>query len=352
MIMKTKISLVLALLVGACASNNDREDSDSGVPEDSGVPDSSTDAEVDSGTDAEVDSGTDSGTEEDGGVCGEVVVKSTPVVPNVVVIVDQSGSMKDPFGAQSRWQTLKDYLLGADGLIQTYQSRVNFGLALFSGTGPSGETCPYVTQVPAGLSNFAAISAVYGPAEPLNNTPTGDSITKVITDLEPSANQTVFILATDGEPDTCEQPWPQEGQQEAIDAVKYAYSLGIITYVVAVANEAELSQEHVSNMANAGQGVASGAESYRVNTGAEVKSALNQIVSGAISCTVPINGEVTIDDPCLGTVKLNGTSLACGSTDGWALQGRSVVLTGTACDAFKLGGELTASFPCGTQIVF
>ena len=33
---------------------------------------------------------------------------------------------------------------------------------------------------------------------------------------DPSEDPTIFILATDGEPDTCAQPNPQEGQPEAL----------------------------------------------------------------------------------------------------------------------------------------
>ncbi len=350
-----KLHLVLVSFLFACSGNSPNDNPDSG--QDSGL-DASLDSGLDASMDSGVDAGPDSGTDQDSGpdICGRVEVKTVPVVPNVVLIVDQSGSMKDPFDTlntiqRSRWEALRDYLLADDGLLKTYQSNVNFGLALFSGTGPNGEVCPYVTQVPYTLNNFDAISSAYTPAQPLNNTPTGDSIDAVVNSLAPSTNPTVFILATDGEPDTCEQPWPQEGQKEAVDAVVRAYSLGITTYVVAVAKEDELSQSHVNDMANAGQGVSSGAESFRITDNSELKAALEQIVSGEISCTVPLEGTVTTIDTCSGQVLLDGVDLPCETDNGYFLNGNSIELRGEACKKLKLGGVLSASFPCGTIYV-
>lgn len=343
---------LLATIVG-CANSGEGPagPTDAGPDTDSTVPDSSTDSGTDSGTDAGTDSGTDSGTDA-GPVCGEVVLKTNPVTPDVVMIIDQSLSMQDPFTvSSSRWDALKDYLLADDGLINTYQSNVNFGLALYSGVGPLGETCPYVSQVPVSVNNFNAINTVYGPSLPLNDTPTGDAINEILNNLTVSANPTIFVLATDGEPDTCEQPWPQEGQQESINAVTRAYDLGITTYVIGVSGENELSQAHLTDLANAGQGVTSGAESYRVDTDLGLSTVLNDIVSGTISCTVPIEGTLETEDPCLGTVTLNGDRLTCNSVNGWSFSNNSITLNGESCAKLKLGGTLEATFPCGTIYV-
>lgn len=347
--MLNKIKYLSSLIIVGCASTT------SGFPQ--------TDASLDAGdVDSEVpqeDGGMDAGNVEDSGVvsdadvyCGQVTLKTEPVVPRVVLIVDQSFSMTDPFDAtQTRWDALKNSLLAPQGLIPAYQNRVQFGLSLFTGTGTQpGETCPYVTQVPAMLSNLEAIRATYDAARPLNNTPTGDSINRILDTLVLTETPTLFVLATDGEPDTCEQPWPQEGQGESVAAVKRAQALGIDTYVLAVAQEAELSQGHISDLANAGLGVASGAKSYRVSDDSGLKSALDEIVSGAISCTVPILGEVTTADYCKGTIKVGDVELPCNHPNGWTLVKNSLVLEGTACAALKAGALLTAVFPCDTVI--
>jgi hypothetical protein len=104
------------------------------------------------------------------------------VIPTVILIIDQSSSMEESFGSDTRWNTLRDFLLESpDGLIADLQSQVRFGLAMYSAESgganpePIGE-CPMVTSVAPALDNFDAIEAVYAGAEPIEDTPTGDAI--------------------------------------------------------------------------------------------------------------------------------------------------------------------------------
>jgi hypothetical protein len=344
-----KVKYLLPMFIGCAGTNNTEnltfnDDVDSSI-HDASVPDATT---LDTGVDADVTPHTSDAEV----ICGQVTLATSPVVLNVVLIVDQSLSMADPFNnSLSRWDALKSSLLADDGLIKSYQNQVNFGLSLFTGIGPLGEHCPYVTQVPTMLNNFEAIKASYDAAKPLNNTPTGDSINKIVSTLTLSSEPTVFILATDGEPDTCKQPWPQEGQPESVAAVTAAYNLGITTYVVAVAKEVEISQKHIDDLANAGQGTVTGAQSYRVTDDSGLRAALTSIVSGSISCTIPLKGQVTTDNVCSGTVTLNGFELPCQTTDGWDLIDNSIHLYGDSCQLLKFGGVLEAKFPCGTVTV-
>ncbi len=295
-----------------------------------------------------------------GSACGEVKLEATPKTPNVIVIVDQSGSMNQSFGATgSRWDVLKASLLADDGLFAALQSQVRFGLVLYSSI-EGGPTCPLLTRVDVAINNLAAIRAAYEPQAALEDTPTGDTIDSVVTQLQGTPlltgdDPTIFVLATDGEPDTCAEPDPQRGQPQAVAAVQRAFSLGVRTYLIAVAEEAELSADHLRDMANAGVGVTPGmpdAPSFRVNNDAGLRTALSGIVGGELSCIVPLKGKVTASDPCVGTVRLDGKVLACGAADGWKLINESSIeITGAACDTLKTGKLLEATFPCNTAIV-
>ena len=177
--------------------------------------------------------------------------------------------MDESFADGTRWDVLRGFLLQQPGgLIDDLQSQVRFGLAMYSARSgeddpaPVGE-CPIVTTVAPALDNYAAISAAYMPAEPIDDTPTGDSIDKVVDDLglatadpDAMAGPTVFILATDGEPDRCEllDPQTDEAKQEAIAAVQRAFGLGIRTFIISV-GEGTVSAEHQQAMANAGLGL-------------------------------------------------------------------------------------------------
>jgi hypothetical protein len=302
--------------------------------------------------------------------CADTTVRASRVTPTVILIVDQSSSMEENFeGNRSRWNVLRDFLLEEpNGLIADLQSQVRFGLALYSAESggsnpdPIGE-CPMVTTVAPALDNFDSIAQVYRGADVIEDTPTGDSIDRIIDDLglaiidpDQMADPIVFILATDGEPDRCEQLDPQEGQAEAIAAVERAYQLGIRTFIISV-GEGTVSAEHQQDVANAGLGRGPGdedAEYWVAGDDSSLRTALTGIVGTQLGCEVQLNGSVQGDE-CLGRVTLNGRQLECGGSDGWELTTpRTIRLLGSACDDLKGEDEalLEVRFPCEVGVVF
>lgn len=301
-------------------------------------------------------------------VCADVRVEATRVTPNVILIVDQSGSMTAGFGGSNRWDALRDSLLDQpDGLVASLQSTVRFGLALYSAeaegnsSDPVPGMCPLIEWVPPSIDNYDPIDAVYGPADPIDETPTGASIDAVLDRLtmtpDPSTDPTIFILATDGEPDTCAQPNPQEGQPEAIAAAERAYDAGIRTYVISV-GEGTISASHLQDMANAGLGRESGdpdAEYWEAGDDAGLRTALRDIVGGELSCVVTLDGAIQdLEEACVGTVRLNGTVIPCDDPDGWrAVDETHIELRGEACDTLQSGPGVTleATFPCDIILI-
>jgi hypothetical protein len=305
---------------------------------------------------AEADGGINESDTSSGSVCGSVTLQSQPVIPNVIFIVDQSSSMDDSFGTSTRWQSLRDSLLADNGLIKELQNSVKFGVTFYSAKTDS-MVCPMLTEVQLALGNYEAIRANY-PANTIGETPTGDAIEAVLAklpkdkELDPTYAEvpTIFILATDGEPDRCEELNPQNGQQEAIDAVKHAYGMGIRTYVIAVANE--VGQRHLDDLANAGVGNTGSeqAPSYRANDDQGLRDALRKIVAGEVNCDVSLKGTVT-GNVCAGTIRIGGQDVLCNDPNGFELFSPSVLrIKGTACEAIKKGKTLTARFPCGEAV--
>jgi hypothetical protein len=293
---------------------------------------------------------------DNGNVCGSVALESQPVIPNVILIIDQSSSMDEKFGTSTRWQSLRDSLLAENGLIKELQNSVKFGATFYSAKSDA-KVCPMLTEVNLALGNYEMIKAKY-PAKTIGDTPTGDAIDAVLAklpkekELDPSYAQgpTIFVLATDGEPDRCEELNPQNGQQEAIDAVKRAYGMNIRTYVIAVANE--VGQKHLNDLANAGVGNTSAtqAPSYRANDDKGLRDALRMIVAGEVNCDVPLKGTVT-GNVCAGTIRIAGKDVPCNDPNGFELMSPSVLrMKGTACESIKKGQTLTARFPCGDAI--
>lgn len=299
--------------------------------------------------------------------CADTLVRASRVTPTVILLVDQSSSMDaDLGGAGSRWDVLRDFLLEQpDGLISGLQDQVRFGFALYSATSggtapdPIGE-CPMITKVDPALNNFTAIETTYRAADMIEDTPTGDSIDVIVNSLPAASpdmpnSPTAIILATDGEPDTCEKLDPQEGQAEAIAAAQRAFSMGIRTFIIAVGDE--VSETHQQDMANAGLGrgpMDEQAEYWTAEDDETLRDALREIVGGQLTCEVRLNGRVESGNACEGRVLLNGDALACDDANGWELvDPQTIRLLGGACDRLKTDPDvvLDVSFPCNVGFV-
>lgn len=311
----------------------------------------------------------DAGTKRDAAMnetCQRENISAARVIPNIVLVVDQSGSMTESFaGAGTRWEVLRDFLLRPDGLIAMFETQVRFGLAMYTAlvegdNGSQPPPCPMVTSVEAKLMNHSDISTAYNAAAPLGETPTGDAIDRIVdglpqAQLDQSDGPTVLILATDGEPDRCEELNPQQGQAEAVAAVARAYAMGIRTYIISVGED--VSQQHQQDVANAGLGrdASNPAPFWRAGDDASLRQALTEIIGSQVSCDVALNGRVESGDPCSGTVRLNSVELMCNDDDGWELADPTHIrLRGRACSDWKTlrNAMINAQFPCDVQIVF
>lgn len=329
--------------------------------------------------------------------CEPTTINPEPVTPTVVLIVDQSGSMDSDFGGTDRWSAAEDALVGPEGVVTQQQGGVRFGLVLYtsdncancSGCGcnaPAVEPCPMTRSTDPTFGGFATIDEIFNgsdPAEPEEDTPTGDTIDWVTNGYLPAfsdvntdddSNWTwdgepiVYVLVTDGEPDMCANADPsggadindngvpdaEEARQLVVDRTAEAFSHGIPTYVVRVA----INSSHFDDVA-----VAGGTESaIPADDPDDLTSALAEIVTGELSCTIELEGRIAdIDTVCEDSgnaVALGGTELTCGGrcdagdTEGWCAVDQShIELRGEACDTLKEGqSTLQATFQCDAFI--
>lgn len=289
----------------------------------------------------------------DGG-CAEVEVTVEPQIPTLVLLVDQSGSMTSDFAGQPRWDAMYDTLMDpTDGVVASLSSSVRFGLTLYtSQDGFDGGECPLLTTVEPALDNYGPIDAEFAPAQPVDETPTGESLAAVALQLAdfPAEGPKGIVLATDGEPDTCAQPNPQDGQPEALAAAEQAYALGITTHIISVGND--VGAQHLQQMANVGVGKAPDdpmpAPYYQALDAQELITAFEEIIGSFVSCTLAIDGEVDLEQACDGTVLLDGVELECG-TDYDLPDASTLEILGDACATLQDGGDhgVTATWPCG-----
>jgi hypothetical protein len=256
----------------------------------------------------------------------------------------------------------------AGGVVKSLESTVRFGMALYTFGG--GPTCPELVEVnPPALNNHAALDGVYSQQGPASNTPTGDSITAVTPQMvafaEPGPK--LIILATDGDPDRCENPdgHDQTSKNEATAAAQAAYAQGIEMVIIAVGDE--VSNIHQQDMANAGKGLpvpannpcdqaadpANCAKTYEPATKQEMIDAFNEIILGQRTCVFSLDGQVVAGKECEGTVVVNGQAVPCNDPDGWQLNSPSEIeFVGATCDTIMNDPNVVveASFPCDAII--
>jgi hypothetical protein len=301
-------------------------------------PDGGTDTDADGDTDGDVDTDGDSDTDTDS-ACGEVEVEFAMETPTVVLLVDQSGSMTTAFGSSTRWETVRDSLLDPDtGVIIQLEDVVRFSLQLYTSNGGfAGGDCPLLTGTDPALGAYTAINDVFFANAPAGDTPTGQSIDAVAALLEadPAPDSKIIVLATDGEPDTCQVPNPQTAEAMAVSvtAAENAFDLGFKTYIISVGSEIGL--DHLNDMAQAGQD-SPDALPYQALDQEQLIAAFEDIVYGVRDCVLALNGEVqsAMVDQCVVTV--NDDELTFGTE--WQLNSPSEIeILGAACDTIQHG---------------
>lgn len=325
--------------------------------------------------------------------CNDIDVGFEKLVPTVLLLVDESGSMSSnkypPGAAESRWRVLHDALVGDNGLVQMVTGGVRFGFMGYTGDGTAA-TCPILvsTQIFPMTTDDTVLTAIRGvyPVERPNlpykgETPTGAAIRAATRALqafnEPGPKH--ILLATDGDPDTCAKPDPQCGQDEAVSAAEDAFAAGIGTFVIGISDD--VANWHLQQMANAGAGLevpppdpgfydscprdplvtpkyataapAQNAKFYKPADGAELAQVLSAILNSARTCTFTLHGKVTAGKESLGTVKLDGVSLAYLAPDGWRLSdSQTLEILGASCEKIKTTSKLLqVSFPCDSVTV-
>lgn len=291
----------------------------------------------------------------DEGVCADLLVRTSGVIPTVSLLIDQSGSMTDNFGGQDRWSAVRQTLMAPGGVVQRLETSVRFGLDLYTSF-DGGPTCPNLTSMAPSLNNYNAINAIFSPAAPEEDTPTGEAIDAVANALSNFEEQgpKIIVLGTDGEPDTCAEPDPQNGQALSVAAAERAFDRGIRTFVISVGDQ--VGAGHLQDMANAGVGLSPNAPEpapyYIALNADELVRAFEEIIGGVTGCIFTLDGQVDISRAGDGMVALDNEFLEPGVE--WRLvDGKTIELLGDACDTVQDGDphDVAAVFPCGEIVV-
>src|SRR5690606_24111935 len=118
-----------------------------------------------------------------------------PQVPSVILLIDQSSSMKEmplpndyePWGCPSnddwRWNVVRNVLFNPEsGVVTQLESDVRFGLTLYS-SDDFREPCAMLDKVPIALNNREAMLDRFICSGLIEDTPTAESRADAVADL-------------------------------------------------------------------------------------------------------------------------------------------------------------------------
>jgi hypothetical protein len=313
-----------------------------------------------------------------------------PVPPNIMLVLDKSGSMVDNTWDHdlnggtpevTRWNSLFGVV---DFVTSTFDEQINFGAMLFpavNATNAYNATACVVggaPDIPVAPNNAAAIIAGIPSANELNidgGTPAAEGVSVALEHLlaQDPSNPRAMILVTDGAANCASDAANNTERFEVYDeqlqiVVGDAWTdEGIPTYVVGidvVDAFSNNSNDGVPNSTNTydelnevatlgGQPLPGNEQFYQTTNEAELQDALEAIIANALSCVVPLDPEPAF--PELLQVIISDMNvpqvLDCASEDGWVYSNPggpydSIELCGLWCDELKATGSVTAEYYC------
>ena len=246
--------------------------------------------------------------------CGQTNVNVMPEPPDILIVQDKSGSMteqssgcccgtgstscglnvnctgKSACGANAKWAQVSAAI---DTVVMTTQATVNWGLIFFGSDNMCGVNSK--PNVAIAANNYTAISQAYANGTPGSYTPTRTAVDaasaymKTVTDTNPK----YLLLSTDGLPNCIpnDSIVSDDDSAGATTAVMNAAAAGFKTFVVGIGNTNGVASLNQMAMAGGEAQVRSADEtpSTKVNSTADLATALNKIVSMVASCTDPVD---------------------------------------------------------------
>ena len=304
-------------------------------------------------------------------ICEVVHVNANPATPDMLIVLDRSGSMTEG----GRWMPSVSALRR---VTMELQSSIRFGLAMFPDpatappdlanaltqclTAPDPQACldevtnqianvcaPGAVVVPIAIDNAAAIGQAFDMTLPAGGTPTGETLQGLVdtfgapqTDPDQEQIAKFVLLVTDGQP-TCPAGMGMETTQPDIDLANTAIDAltgrGVRTYVIGYDTTGAGNEEFAAVLDGFAQRGGTGDTMHRpVEDEQSLLTELQRIAGDVVSCSFVLDAAPPRPDFVL--VRLDGTQINLNDPNGWMLVGdRNVQLTGTACETLKDGGQ-------------
>jgi hypothetical protein len=269
--------------------------------------------------------------------------------PNVMMVVDESGSMTDtvPGTNMSKWDSLE---MAVQSLLSKYDGAVNWGLSVFPHPGGGGNSCtPGQVDVPVGPNNSTKILGILSMLNNNNiggNTPTEQTLAAVAQGggLGDHTHNNYVLLMTDGLPNCGSDG---QGVQQQI-ANLYGTAPSVKTFVVGIGDGTQSNPQTLNNWATAGHTARMGSPLYyQANNVTDLQNAFGEIAGVIASCTYQLGQKP--DDPSLLTTYLGGKAVPIDPNNGVTYDpgSTSIIFHGSACDQVKSGAAASVDVVYG-----
>lgn len=303
------------------------------------------------------------GTGRDDGVCSAYVVRAEQTTPDILIVLDRSGSM-DTTGnpATDRWLGSRDALVQ---VTSQFDDQIRFGLMTFPGV--AADPCAGITNpidlitcqltnagagacevggldVPVSLNAAATINGVLGPMNANGSTPTAptlDAARGVIGSGFVGPDQKVVpkyvLLVTDGAPNCGAGGFDADALDDTLTAIQALTDDGVKTYVVGFQTAGTDFEGQLDQMAALGN---TGETRHRsVSSGADLETTFTELAGKAVSCSFVL--EEPAKNASYVQVRVDDQQVNLDDPNGWVLSddGLTVTVQGAACDALQDGGE-------------
>jgi hypothetical protein len=331
--------------------------------------------------------------------CGtETPVNSTQLIPNILLVLDTSGSMTTcDFGSGSgmttRIKALKSAMQSLLGQM-ALQGKIRWGMTNFPFASARGEQSEYscvqqcgdcdfcaaaadpfysspqcdclsncidpnnnwcsafsgMPEVPVGDGNESAITSAVNALIADGNTPTSEALKAAktyLTGIADPNHPSYVLLGTDGEP-TCSD----DGTGSAtVQATTDLANAGIKTFVVGIASNSQDS-DVLNQIATAGGTAQMGSTKYYdAQNEMALATALTSVAGSIASCSYKL--DMPAPNPLLINVYVNGMPLPRDAMNGFSytvdgMGNATITLNGTSCSNLMAADMVQIKFGCRT----
>lgn len=239
--------------------------------------------------------GSDTGPKPDEPVCDWEPFTPGSIPPNLMLVVDKSGSMDDDptcsVGCNLKIDDAKTALVY---LLNQGSSEIRFGWMPY----PTNDSCgPGTVVVPCGENTVSTIIPLVNGMRANGGTPTGETLEAANADpnMHDESRSNFVLLLTDGLP-TCPfgsgRQVTEQDKTRALNAVTALHQAGIDTFVIGLGEALNNAgdPELLNDMAVAGGRPRAGADKYyKANSLDELQAALQDIGGMVIGCNLSLD---------------------------------------------------------------